>query len=298
MKKKYILLMGSPKCGTTSIYDFLSKSQYISCYHSKEPNFFATDISNISSKYKNNLDSDNAFMLDGTTSYLRSDTFISKINSLKGDLYLFLFRRNYLNQIISIYGQLSKSRTQSDLSKILINDWNEIKENKISPQNILHTAATAKHFLSKIDFYIQNKTYLFYFDRYITDSEVVNQEICNFLSISDLNCSELSHKNTGIFYKPSRIFNIANTLYSMKNRLRIPSFGMMGLIRNIFGSIEGRPDLSQDAKKVLLEFYKSEQIALQQIIKLWNNTNDDKFFNSWSAEISNYLASISSSTTS
>lgn len=290
--------MGSPKCGTTSIYDFLSKSQYISCYHSKEPNFFAMDISNIKSKYKDSLDSDNAFMLDGTTSYLRSDTFISNVNSLKGDLYLFLFRRNYLNQIISIYGQLSKSRAQSDLSKILVDDWNEIKENKISPQNILNTAATAKHFLAKVDFYTQNNTYLFDFDRYIKDSEGVNQEICKFLSITDLDCSELSHKNTGIFYKPTRMLNIANTLYSMKNRIGIPSFGMMGMIRSIFGTIEAGPDLSHEAKKVLLEFYKSEQIALQQITKLWNNTRDDKFFNSWSTEISNYLASISSSTTS
>ena len=113
MKKPNFFIIGAPKCGTTSLYNWLREHPNIFMpEHPKEPMFFDTDITqhNLSlQKYEKLFyDANDSHIAVGeaSTTYLRSKVAVNKILEYAPDAKFIITVRNQIEMAISGHSQM------------------------------------------------------------------------------------------------------------------------------------------------------------------------------------------------
>ena len=112
MEKPNLFVVGAPKCGTTSIHDYLGQHPEIFMSPRKELHYFAQDISNLSGEMKTVTDylqffnsAGNAqYRGESSPEYLYSEVAFQKIKALCPDAKIIITLRNPPDMLYSLHG--------------------------------------------------------------------------------------------------------------------------------------------------------------------------------------------------
>lgn len=125
-------IIGAPKCGTTTLYDWLGEHPQVHAPH-KEPCFFSQDLESTAhlpthiatlEAYKSIFDTDNPNVLisgEATPKYLYSDGALDQISQLRPDAKIIICLRNPVDLVISFHNQ--KFREGAEPEKDFVKAW-------------------------------------------------------------------------------------------------------------------------------------------------------------------------------
>ena len=110
---KKIFIIGVPKCGTTSLYNFLLRKNLVIPHSRKEPHYYASDLNydrfNTLQSYVDGFQvgSENSNkkhpLIDASVWYLYSDLALQQISDLQGDKRIIIMFREPSSMIKSLF---------------------------------------------------------------------------------------------------------------------------------------------------------------------------------------------------
>lgn len=113
MRKPNLFIVGAPKCGTTSLYEYLKGHPQIFMSLRKEPSFWATDLTYLR-KFPNldaylqlfeDADGSHRYLGEASAVYLRSETAIPAIRDFTPDARLIVMLRNPVDMLPSLHSE-------------------------------------------------------------------------------------------------------------------------------------------------------------------------------------------------
>jgi len=292
MKKPNLFIVGSPKCGTTALSEYLREHPNIYMSEPKEPHYFAIDIPKYRTiktedEYYNIFDkSTDKHKIIGEASvfYMYSKVAINNIKRFNPDAKIIVMLRNPVQVAYSMHSQLlyTKDEDVSDFIKA----WELIDKRKqgfnvpkfCRDRKVLYYDEIAKYSnqLSRLFNVFPNKQIkIIFFDDFIKDTCSVYKDVLRFLELEDDNRLSFSKINENKRHNLDFVSNFTQRppqfIRSMVKPLKIiPGlkdsllFIMEG-IRSI-NSIKGaRQPLSNDIKMEMIEVYRDDIIALSDI---------------------------------
>lgn len=194
-----LFLLGTPKCGTTSIAHWLSQHTDVLMSHPKEPGFFNDDYKDghfrgRPQRYKKLFASQtpHKFYCDGTADYLASKNAVPAISKVAPDTKFIVAVRNHADLLFSMHQQerVSGNELEPDFVKAFELSADRRAGRKIpitgpEPKKIdyeerVRMGAQLKRALEYID---RDRLLIVDFDLINADSPAVWAQICDFLDI-------------------------------------------------------------------------------------------------------------------
>ncbi len=123
MKKTNCFIIGAPKCGTTSLFQYLSEHPEVFSCNPKEPTYFASDFPDFR-EMKTETDYLNLFidaqnhhkiLLEGSAMYMYSQEALENIKHFNPDAKLIAMVRNPVELTYSYHSQLLYSRDEDEV---------------------------------------------------------------------------------------------------------------------------------------------------------------------------------------
>lgn len=239
-----LYIVGAPKCGTTSIYYYLSQHSEIYCPEFKEPHHFNTDDSYrfITDKleyldlYKDGINS--IYRCDGSTMYYYSKSAIENILQEKRDAKFIFLIRNPIEHFYSLHQQMVFNgdeiwlnpeeawlrQEQRALSK-------NIPINCINPKAIHYSnsCALGSHLETLSETLGKEQLLTVLLDDLKTNPKTVLNNIYSFLNLKQNLNLDLEVKNESVKYRKSlTLKRVSRVLYKLKRKLNINfSFGIL-----------------------------------------------------------------------
>ena len=205
-------VVGAPKCGTTSLYDYLKMSTKLFLPEIKEPQFFA--YKNLGNQFKsvnspNNVKtrnfiihlkdyqklflkaSNNQIIGDFSTHYLRySNSFIENIKEVYGDrvaeLKIIILLRDPIDRAFSHYTMRLRDNNENLTFREAVNPKiieDRLKDNYLPSYDYLRFSQYKKDIDNLKNTFPLCKIY--HFKDFITDTENVLKDLSSFLEIQD-----------------------------------------------------------------------------------------------------------------
>lgn len=275
-------IIGAPKCGTTSLANWLNDHERIFFSDIKEPNFYNSDLT-IHSRI-NRSDYSNLFKAAGkkhlaigeaTTGYLRSKLAVKNILQDCPNAKFIICIRNPVDLVISLHSELLKHGIENQK-----NFWEAwmLQESRSLGRNI--------------PFLCQDKSDLQYGKIGLLGKQVERTfEIAGKSNCLVLTLDEISHKPRNTYLKVIKFLDIpddgrlsftkANAAVSMpvflSKLLRFGSLikrslgithktGVIRITRNIFGRPGAKPILNQHQYLELVEYFKNDIELLENLL--------------------------------
>jgi len=201
MNKVDFFIIGAPKCGTTSLAEYLKNHPDINFSRQKEPHFFATDfqglqkINDIKSfeKYLGLFHfEDDKLTGEASTTYLFSEKAAQNILEYNPEAKMIIMLRNPLNMVVAWHGQKLIEK-QEDEPKFEA-AWFKQKARKTG-QEIPELCIDAKMLFYKdwclLGKQVQNifqqvpkrNCHIIFFDDFVTKTSTVYRKTLNFLGL-------------------------------------------------------------------------------------------------------------------
>lgn len=270
-----LFIIGAPKCGTTSIAEWLAQHSDVHMSHPKEPGYFNDDYKDghfrrRPKRFKKLFAEagDKTWRCDGTVDYLASDVAVPNIVKVAPDAKFIVAVRNHADLVFSLHQQervsgnelVSDFKTAFELSserragrKIPITGP---ERRKIDYEKRVEMGAQLERALKHIN---RDQLLLIDFDMLKKDSAAVWAEICNFLGIEAEPVSLVSsNPRKSISSVPVTI--LRKYLRRIKRTIGATSdYGLSKPIKNMAVSVaEDRPRLSDEMKQRLTEKYAQD----------------------------------------
>ena len=115
MKKPNVFIIGAPKCGTTSLREYLGSHPNVYACKPEEPHFFCTDLKGRYNgltepeylrKYFHGANSRHKVIIDKSTWYLYSKSAVLNILKFDADAKFIVMVRNPINMVYSLHSEL------------------------------------------------------------------------------------------------------------------------------------------------------------------------------------------------
>lgn len=291
-------IIGAPKCGTTSLVEYLSGHPDIGFSLIKEPHYFSTDFPGyqVEQKYDSFLstcfsqfENDKKLMYgEGSVFYLYSNVAIKNIMAYNPNAKFIVMLRNPIDLVYSLHAQLFFTSDENIESFPLA--WNMCKTRRTQKEKIPRTCR--EPFFLQYDkmgklgenierFYNlvpknQRKTIIF--DDFIKDTQNVYNETIDFLGLENDGRTDFPqvNVNTAVHSQlvniisrnpPLLLVNLANKI---KARLGIKSLKIGSLLHYAkkINSIEvKRKSLQEQFRLELYKTFKSDLSKLETLIK-------------------------------
>lgn len=286
MKKPNLFILGAPKCGTTSMDEWLRSHPNI-FMAKKEPHYFNTDhknhnVANLAAYQALFDDVSEQHQVIGETSvrYLYSKTAVANILNYSPDAKFVVMLRNPIEMAYSWHGQVCFSRLES--VKNFEKAWHlqtARQQGYKIPKGCVESSMLFYGQVCSLGMQLQNlyrqvpidRVHLVLFDDLKKDPKKTYQALLNFLNIADDKKQVFTIHNAAKvrrfgWFMPSLLPLIANLLISclvkLKTTMQIKQgFGISQMLVCDRGKTKKRPPLSPQMKQVLIEYF-SKDIAL------------------------------------
>jgi len=205
-KKVNLFLIGAPKCGTTSLANYLANHTNIFLPKVKEPHYFAvkhllppTDdyvksISDYNDLYNNYLDDKITYWLDASVWYYSKEEIAKEIYTYNPDAKILLILRNPFDAVISLFQHKAMALKEDCID---INEAIKLENSRRNGENIpSKMSKTAQGLLYRenyiytskmkayIDIFGEDNVKVLLFDDLLENKEKLLKEICDFLEIA------------------------------------------------------------------------------------------------------------------
>ncbi len=263
------ILGGAPKCGTSSLYFWLSAHPKIVGSPVKEPFFFADDINrfNKNCNYIENPLTDYAkFFENGSTDKLSFEStahYIYYKNAIEGlqklpqkPKVIFLLREPSKQ----LYSHFSMERYRTQVVDCDLAEY-------MTREKVLKKSRYAENLKIWFTQYGKESIKIVLFEEMMKNKKVVIKDICNFLEVDNsfYNNFDFEHRNKSVKIKSSALHQ-----FGLKMQKLIPH-GVQKLLLPIYLKFNAGeiPSLTEAEKKLLADFKtekKSERAALEELL--------------------------------
>ena len=289
-------MVGAPKCGTTSMYQYLRQHPDIFMHPGKEPNFFADELFDKDpplEEYLNNFRNSDGEKIIGEAStwYLYSKEAAKRIKLFDPKAKILIMLRNPVDMIYALHNQLVYGgqenikyfRTALDaeserrLGKLMPSNYRDLSY--LKPERLLYRdiGMYEEQVLRYISTFEKSQIHIVIFDDFRQNSEAVYVEVLKFLGVDTS-------------FRPSSfdVFNASKTrIYQGKliqrfrtnpillsfTRSLIPYLIRKRLFKSLssfYGAVntksQKRPPLASDLKKSLTTFFLEDIERLEKLI--------------------------------
>ena len=278
MTKPNLFIAGAPRCGTTSIYNYLCKHPDIYGPNLKEPRFLCSDLMNISKNdtglfsrmtvfdedkyytlYKDG--EDKKYRMDGSPFYMYYEKSIKRMRDISTDSKVIVSIRDPVSRIESMYNM----QWNRGLIKIGFDDY----VNQIIVENEKPSGANAfycEKLMMLSEVLGQDRFMIVLFDDMRKDAKKVITKINKFLDIENIIPSNIDRK----FYSNSNLIKkgiirgiltgkLAKKLYIILPRK------IVNVLMQIFKlkSLYKEKDENLESKQKLLDYYMKDIIETE-----------------------------------
>jgi hypothetical protein len=305
--KPNFFIVGAPKCGTTSLYQWLKAHPDIFMPENKEPKYFCTDLRKQENKNNSahffsikskkeylelfSSSKDESAIGEASTYYLYSKTAPKLIKDFRPEAKIIIMLRDPVEQIISSYNYSVQKGHESAKSLKEALDLEEKRKNNppqsLMPRSYLYTekAKFSKYIKRYEKHFDKNQIKIILLDKIKNNPEGVYQEVLDFLNVSEANFKpDFTHENIGS--KP-RFHWVNQALKHPKSPVRklaelVPK-SLAKKVRNCINKVllkEGRLNQEGKIKKKLRREFKSEVQKIKKysdkdLAKLWGYNEAD-----------------------
>lgn len=240
-------IIGAPKCGTTTLYQWLEQHPQVYMPH-KEPCFFSQDIeptvhlpthiSTLADYEALFANDDPCIKVTGEASpkYLYSDNALDQIALLRPDAKIIICLRDPIELAISFHNQKVKEgvEMESDFARAWARSENSEKPGPFSMQpwldgriNYIFWASYGRR-IEQVFKRFQSQNIRIYTLRQLEKTpDAVLYDLCNFLGISEKYKAPLGAKNVGYKMRSARLHRV---VIAIKRRMA-PVLRLLGRIR-------------------------------------------------------------------
>ena len=284
-QKPNLFIVGAPKCGTTSLANYLKLHPEIFVSKIKEPNFFDTDSHGIKhcktiNDYLNLFKTDKKIRCDASPWYLYSKCAAKNIYNFNAQAKIVIILRNPVNLIYSLYNFLVyKGAENSHTFEAAIKAEPERKKGINIPKNCkrlegLYYSDVIK-FSSQIEKYYyyfeKNKIKIIIFEEYIKNIALIYKEVLDFLDVDASFLPNFKIYNQGRTIRNRWLHNLMTPLpKSIKfiiHPIHLIAKGKLDLfIRNINTKPGTEKPIAPETRERLYKKFKPEIIKLEKII--------------------------------
>lgn len=280
------LIVGAPKCGTTSMYHYLDEFDDIFMSIPKEPKFITSQFLDLSFKGKGDCrkgkfikDYDSYTKLfeivtnqiageaSADTLYYYKES-IPKIKEIIGDPKILIFLRNPINRAFSAYMHLRRDlrETVPTFKEAISLENKRIEENYIFLWHYLNVGKYYEQVNAYLNEFSDVKIILF--DDLKREPKKIIQEVRSFLGLEkkDFDFKVEKFNQSGSLKHPwlKKIYTKNNFLMKFISKL-IPS-NFKGKVRDRVFALE-KATLKKEDKEFLQEYFKDDILNLQDLIK-------------------------------
>lgn len=284
MKKPNLFIMGAPKCGTTSMVEWLSDHPEIYFSPIKEPHYYNTDHThNVVTNYNQylnlfkNASESHKIIAEASVWYLYSYEAIRNIilDSSQDNKYIVMLR-NPIEMAYSLHEQQVFNLNESQ--KNFKRAW-FLQEDRKENKSIAITTRDAKLLLygevcklgkqvNRLLQYVDKKNVKFLIlDDIKNDPMKVFDEVLEFLNVSTFVKTDFKAVNTAKVRKSKKIALLVKLLGRLKKNIGITKgFGILNKSNQLNVTNIKRVSLSDDMKKILQDYFKEDVKLLSKLI--------------------------------
>jgi len=262
MKKVDFFIIGAPKCGTTSLYEYLYTHPEICFSDSKEPNYFSYDfpkyrttfsIDEYYDKEFSHCHSNSKLFGESSVWYLYSKVAIKEIYKYNPDAMIIILLRNPLDMLPSLHSQLLYNLDEDIVD--FETAW-KLQEQRSESRHIPKYCRVAEFLQYKnigmysrqlkrvYSYFPKHQVKIILFDNLIKNPSEVYADTLKFLGLKNNNRTSfhISNQNKSLIFKPLAILIqrppefVTSTVKRLKKLLHIHKFGIYPLMdkMNIF----------------------------------------------------------------
>ncbi len=301
------LVVGAAKSGTTSLYNYLKQHPEVYMSPIKETNYFSTDIdlSEFSKTYKRierqkkiDIDKyvkgpmdreiwgayiknrnhyvklfkhvrDETAIGEVSNSYLYSKVAPYNIKSEIPDVRIIMILRNPIERIFSHYlADLRDGKTKMGFRDAVTYDFSRKKKGWGVSALYMELGMYYEQVKRYLSAFSRKNIKIYTYDYYKEKVKNVLSDLCAFLNID-----RSFYFDTTILHNKARIPKYKNLLYYIsKTGIKRPLYRLIPQslkynVKNSFFTIKNLPELSNNDKNFLIQFYKEDIIKLSDLIE-------------------------------
>lgn len=293
-KKQYCIIAGAPRCGTTSLYQYLSDHPQICPSFVKQTNYFLDpDYEGVASQpisktdgYSDLFDSKDKHLynLEATPDYLYSPNSALSISSMLGEnVNLIFILRHPVEQFISLhkhYKRVGMINVESDIDEFIVA---ELKKAETDEAVLLKKGCYHLHLEKYYHLFPRDKIQILYTELLSENPLKVMEELevsldikrgfyTDYAFVSKNTATEVRSRTILQLYQKLRLRAISLT---QNNKiLRILFIPARKLVSQIYKSLNNSRstgvDISESSRAMLLAFYQEEFEKLEELVGIPN----------------------------
>ncbi len=296
-RKVNTFLIGQPRSGTTSLFNYLNQSPNIFLPNQKQLYHFESDYNDYRKKiglprkiineyYNYNLDDylvhyknlkNEKIVAEITPSYLYSETAAENIYQYNPDAKLIAIFRNPVDYVESIHKLLYLNSIEYipnliDAIKVCKtrdkSHYRQSKKEKKEITNYYNRIKYAEQINRYLNLFDKKNILVLFYEDFRDNNQIVLDKICDFLSIDKILIEQKLNINTSKKTKIRFIMNLKNTkvVNFLSFSLPVKFRKYLGsLIRLLFTS-KSKSNLTNSQKRFLMNQFKSEMETFSEIL--------------------------------
>jgi hypothetical protein len=289
MRRPNFFIVGAPKCGTTSLSEYLADHPQIFVSTLKEPHFFAADFYSFRPYYVQNeqeyfqlfadAQADHLAVGEASVWYLYSSIAAKKIYEFDPAVNIIVLLRNPVDLVYALHSQYYFSLVEdvSDFESA----W-RLQERRKDGLNVPRGVPVANHCLELLQYgrigrlgeQMQNLLQVFprhqvkaiFFEDLKETTSNVYKEVLHFLGVSDYGRTTFPTINANKTKKAHRVASALQTLKQVANRAGIKNTGLFQMMNEANTRQTAREPLSASFENELIEFFDEDIRLLANLL--------------------------------
>lgn len=279
------IIFGAPKCGSTSLCNYLNQHPEIYISKKKEPNFFLYDQNEIneSTGEVNSLEYYEHFFAknpqkvqnekalgEASISYLSNEKSPHRIHHKIPDVKLIAILRNPIDRLYSQY--LFYRRIDAELKQTFQEALIADQKGEYS-KSYLNDGFYGKYLPPYFELFPADNIKIILFEDFVTDTVKVLQEIYRFLDVNDNFTADVAAKDAVSGIPRSRkLYNFVHQPNPLKTVIKsvikpfIPDIKRRLLWTKAVETTLKKPQMTLGDRQKLLEIYRDDILSLQKLI--------------------------------
>lgn len=227
-----LFLAGAPKCGTTSLVNWLSSTGNVFVPLGREPHFFANDIfpdrvCNSLNRYQNlykHASNEFKYLLDGSTGYLSSKEAIPNILSICPNAKFILMVRDPSEMVVSLH----RERVTEGREKILSTReaWSKCNENRELALNYKFQCDLANQIKTAQSLISSSNLLILSLKELSEEPKKTYEKMMDFLNLTVSSYPSFQIYGEAITRKSLLLQSLIFSVKKVRQRLNIPSVGV------------------------------------------------------------------------
>ncbi len=289
IKKPNLFIVGAPRCGTTSLYNYLKQHPQIFFTETKEPHYFGKDLTRTGSMYNYTQEEYLALF-----SYARNQKIIGEASphylyskSAPHEIYRFnpaskiiILLRDPVEMIYSLHSRYvySGNETETDFMKALALEKYRLKGERL-PKHIdlieklfykTYVYRLADQIRSYLNIFGNENVKIILFFQFISNVREVYKNTLTFLGVDDDFLPDIEIKNTNKSTRSRIIGNIlkrcAMPLGKFRAKFTSKPLGITKLLSELNSKQSRRPQLAEDIRIALQNEFTTVIDQLEEIV--------------------------------